>query len=352
MKNAKFERRGFLGMLGGLLGALLTGCGAKSPQSVPPLPTYWDSELPAVFRGPYMQRDARIAVFLLASEIKVLRRLCDRTFNVPTDGAVHYMPFGPYVLLVYADMQVQSLDERDHELGWMRETEVGFWVPLIAHTNAAGVEVPQHMAWMLPYLFVDNPYALAAGREVYGFSKTWAAFDKVATIQDPEFSVETWAFAELGPEVEGKQQTLLDVQRVDEELEGAASVPWTNWDAARSALIRQLFWEWAPATDDWWFKTLETMPLVFLKQFRDAAHMAKACYQSVLEAPIGIETFHGGGFISQNYTVTFQPLVSHPLPQVLGLPVGRTGALRALAAFWLHLDFTLGQGIKVWEYPS
>lgn len=349
MKNlpaARLSRRRFLHLAGGALGALAVGCTSRTPASEETaLPDYVDGGIGIpVFRGPYLQRKARIAAFLLPARIEALRSLCDTYFDTPSGGAVKVSPLGPYVLLLYAEMQIQSLDERDEAIGWMHETEVSFWMPV---TNGIG-----HTAWFLPYLFVDNPYAIAAGREVYGFPKTWGHFEKVERIQNPEFAVDVWGFAEFDPQAEGKPQRLLETRKTHAAHDTPPDT-WTSWDAARSALIRLLFKNWQPQMDDNgsvpWSETSEKMPLMFLKQFRDAADSRKACYQAVIEAPVQLTAFHGGDFIDGTYTVTFNALASHPLAETLGLNVDSSGTIQALATFWLHVDFTLGAGVEVWR---
>ncbi|HNT75855.1 MAG TPA: twin-arginine translocation signal domain-containing protein [Anaerolineae bacterium] len=356
----KLSRRGFLGAAGATLGAWLVGC---SPAETPePPPEYVDAGPGAgVFRGPYEQRNAHIAAFLLAADAAALREVCDASLNEPSDHAVAYAPFGPYALLVYADMQIQSLDERDREMGWLHETEVGLWIPLIAHKSIAGVRTPDHIAWLLPYLFVDNPYAIAAGREVYGFAKMWAAVNCVTPFEPgvtawPEFTVDVWGFEASGPQAEGKLRRLLAARALD-TTDGALPGDWTTWDAARSALIRQLLDVWAedkaaalgapPAAA--WLTQLEATPLVFLKQFRDAADPAKACYQAVIEAPLRVTAFRGGGALQSGYALTFTELVSHPVVARLGLHADADGIARPLASAWLDVDFTLGLGREVWR---
>ncbi len=341
----RFSRRRFLYLAGSALGAVAAGCAPKPSSEATTLPDYVDGGIGLpVFRGPYCQREAYIAAFLLPARDEALRSLCETSFNTPSGHAVQVSPLGPYLLLLYAEMQLQSLDERDAASGWMRETEVSFWIPIGRQAGAA--------AWFLPYLFVDNPYAIATGREVYGFSKTWGQFEKPERIQNPEFAVDVWGFTEFDPQTEGKSLRLLETHQSD-----AAHAPppatWTSWDAARSALIRQVFKHWQPQTDDEgrasWLETLEKMPLLFLKQFRDAADSRRACYQAIIAAPLQITAFHGGGFVDAVYTLTFQPLASHPLPEILGLNVDASGVIQALATFWLHVDFTLGAGAEVWR---
>ncbi len=352
-KEITFTRRNFMRIAGGAAGALLAGCGAPTPETTPPLPPYVDDGCGApVFRSPYLQRNAQLAAFLLNADIAALQSLCDATLNTPSDNAVTYAPFGPYILLVYADMQIQSLDPRDQKLGWMNETEAGVWVPLTLRKNVGGIKTPDHAAWLLPYLFVDNPYAIAAGREVYGFNKTWGQFERPGDIQHPEFSLDVWGFDAFGPAAEGKPRRLLETRALAPDTAGNIPGAWTDWDAARSALIQYLFADWNPeeaGTDAAWVAQLEAMPLVFLKQFRDAVDSTKACYQAVIEAPLRIETFHGGGRLAGQYGVTLHPLASHPLADTLGLSVDADGMARALAAFWLHVDFVLEAGVIKWQ---
>ncbi len=344
--SAQLSRRYFLRLAGGVVGALTVGCAPKMPTSTEtPLPDYVDggSGIP-VYRGPYQQREARIAAFLLPARLEALRALCDTYLNTPTDGAVAYKPLALYILLLYAEMQIQSLDARDQAIGWMPETEVGFWIPTTTRTNQAG--------WFLPYLFVDNPYAILAGREVYGFPKTWGHFEKAASIHNPEFAVDVWGFSEFDAQAEGKSQQLLEVRKSDRSAPDAAPETWTSWDAARSALIRLLFKDWQPQADDNNTRGFpEKIPLVFLKQFRDATDSRKVCYQAIIEAAAQPGTFYDGGFIDAAYTLTCHSLASHPIADTLGLNVDSSGAAQALAAFWLRLDFTLGPGVEVWRAP-
>ena len=344
--TARLSRRRFLHLAGGALGAMAVGCTPKTPASEETaLPDYVDGGIGIpVFRGPYHQREAHIAAFPLPARIEALRSLCDTYFDTPSGGAVKVSPLGPYVMLLYAEMQIQSLDERDEAIGWMHETEVSFWIPV---TSGAG-----RAAWFLPYLFVDNPYAIASGREVYGFPKTWGQFGKPASIQDPEFTVDVWGFTEFDSQAEGTVQRLLETHKSD-TAQDTPPETWTSWDAARSAIIRQVFKDWEPQAGDGggtqWFEMLEKMPLLFLKQFRDAVDSRRACYQAIVEAPVQLTTFHSGGLIDAAYILTCQSLASHPLPEILGLDVDSSGAMQTLATFWLHVDFTLGSGVEVWR---
>jgi len=84
--------------------------------------------------------------------------------------------------------------------------------------------------------------------------------------------------------------------------------------------------------------------LVFLKQFRDVGNSREACYQSLIEAPVTLESFKGGGLLTGDYDVTIHPYASHPIAQELGLA---SGPQRASLAYWANFDFSFDLGHPV-----
>ena len=49
----------------------------------------------------------------------------------------------------------------------MDETDIGFWLPVEIYDE--GAPLPRSVAWLPAYLFVDNSYTTAPGREIWGF---------------------------------------------------------------------------------------------------------------------------------------------------------------------------------------
>ena len=86
------------------------------------------------------------------------------------------------------------------------------------------------------------------------------------------------------------------------------------------------------------------IPLVFLKQFRDAQNTQKACYQRLIEAPLKVETFFEGGIFLKPYTLNIASLASHPLAQSLGL---KATEQKSTLGAWMHVDFVLENGMEV-----
>ncbi|PKN93848.1 MAG: hypothetical protein CVU44_08520 [Chloroflexi bacterium HGW-Chloroflexi-6] len=352
MSKSSLSRRDFLKLTGGAVGVstLSYYLGFRNQPGPDPkvdAPDYIDlgSGFP-VFRGPYLQKNAQLAAFLFPADLAALTEFCDQTLNAVPDSPFEYVPLMSSLLVVYADMLVSSMDERDSRVGLIPETEVGFWLLTVAMQKTATGRLPHHLAWFIPYLLVDENNAIATGREVYGFNKQAASFKKVQDIQSPHFSAEVLGFEHFAPDAIARKERLLEVS----SAAGQASLgQWNDWETAKSNLSDMLLPEVRSDLDDEIIAfaaqaALGNIPLVFLKQFRDATQPQKACYQAIVEAPLQIQTFHGGGFFSQPGEMSLHPLESHPLAQRLGVQENQTSSMGA----WLKVDFTLGLGV---EYP-
>jgi hypothetical protein len=82
------------------------------------------------------------------------------------------------------------------------------------------------------------------------------------------------------------------------------------------------------------------IPIVFLKQVRDASQPARARHQEVLDADgfVPLSGFRGGGFLEGDHDVLVNDYISHPIRMELGLPSGK---LRPRFAFELDFDFDM-----------
>jgi len=305
-----------------------------------------------VFRGPYLQQDAHLAAFLFSADLDRLRALCFKNLIAPGDRQIIYLPLLSNVMVVFADMFVSSLDERDQKVGRIPETEVGFWVLTVAMRKVGPAYVPHHLAWFLPYLFVDESNAIATGREVYGFNKLMGRFHKPQHIQTPQFSVDVLGFKKFSPEAEGIIERLLEIRRTDDAGDGLSET-WESWENAKTAVDQELLKGIGTAPKrilvELGTRLINaSIPIVFLKQFRDVSDTQQACYQAIVEAPIKIKRFDQGGFLSGRYTMSLNHLESHPLAQTLGLRLINR-ELRSTAGIWMKVDFMLGEGAEVWK---
>lgn len=294
-----------------------------------------------------------MAAFLFQADAKQLAALCDRHLNTPSAGQTKYVPLMPNVVVIFADMFVASGDERDHQVGRLPETEVSFWVLTVAMRKVGRLYIPDHLAWFLPYLFVDESDAIATGREVYGFNKQQGQFQKPSSIQRPEFSIDVLGFKEFKPEAEGKQERLLEIRRTDRAAGDERSATWASWDKAKPVVVSELLKTIAADSKN---KAVEIaallmtnqMRLVFLKQFRDVSNTQQACYQAIIEAPLQLQQFRQGGVLSGAYVLSVNRLASHPLADALGLRL-ENDEQRSAMGIWMKIDFMLGEGIEIWK---
>jgi hypothetical protein len=219
--------------------------------------------------------------------------------------------------------------------------------------SIGGLFVPDHLAWFVPQLFVDESNSIATGREVYGFNKQAAHFEKPASIRHPVFAVDVLGVKHFAPQATGQHERLLNMHHI-----GAAPIDdrpptWQSWDDAQADVLPQLLKTVAADTKN---KLVEIttmlitnqMRLVFLKQFRDVADTRLACYQAVVEAPLSLLQFQQGGSLSGDYVLHINPLDSHPIAQTLGLRLEHDEQ-RASMGLWMKLDFLLGAGTEIWK---
>lgn len=309
-----------------------------------------------VFRGPYMQQDAKLACFLFKAGHHELTGLCNKYLNEPMGQHPPYLykPI-PITILIYADMKVSSLNEEDKNVGWMPEIDLSFWVPILGLKRVGDLYLPDHFAFFLPYLYVNNSYAIATGREVYGFRKTLGIFDSPDDIRNPELKVKTRAFKTFSQKTEGVIQPLMEMERVG--VQGDPPEPWRDQNEAGQAITKLL------AGNDQGTVSVNgiadpinlfdhlniNVPIVFLKQFRDIANTSKAAYQAIVKAPATLTAFHGGGLLHGQYKLNIQQLESHPLAADLGLTAGDDGKYSPIAGAWLKIDFPMQEGVELWR---
>ncbi|MBP7689719.1 MAG: hypothetical protein KA765_17510, partial [Thermoflexales bacterium] len=257
----------------------------SKPAASTGYPTYVDGGfgLP-VFRGPHAQQDAQLAAFFFDADSQQLTALCNQYLNFPTNGHTKYLPLLPKVVVLFADMFVASRDERDSQVGRFSQAEVSFWIPTVALRSVGGVFMPDHLAWFVPQLFVDESNSIATGREVYGFNKQAAHFEKPKSIRHPAFAVDVLGVKHFAPHATGQRERLLEMRRVGDAPIDERPPTWQSWDDAQADVVPELLKTVAADSKN---KLVEIttmlitnqMRLVFLKQFRDVADTRLACYQ-------------------------------------------------------------------------
>src|SRR6185436_12813560 len=132
------------------------------------------------------------------------------------------------------------------------------------------------------HVFVDNPAAMLAGREVFGFPKSLIDYD----VEHGErglrrLDVRALSIDRFRDDARAAHLPLLSLERVgdDSRIDLAASLTRRLTSLGVPGALTRFFpggERGAPPIDG--------HTLVFLKQFRDATHQDQACYQAIVEA--------------------------------------------------------------------
>jgi uncharacterized protein with NAD-binding domain and iron-sulfur cluster len=304
--------------------------------------------------------------FALKADAAVLQQLCDRFLNVPGQDRVRYHALIPVVLFTVANIaRVQSLSPGDSVAGWSPETDASFWVPLVAVQRfGSGWSLPR-LVWFQPYLFVDNAWAIAAGREIYGFAKELATFPNkqswqfhlaAAGMAAPSFSITALATKRFGINSQAIPATLLEVRPKAGAAPAGTAGTWGNQAEAVADFSMVLG---KSVTHPLTGQLIDVAPLlgvpgvhtVFLKQFRDVQNGSLVCYQAIVEATANIVDVTAMHRLAGSYVVAIRQFDSHPMVADLGLggPATDPVELEATAAFYLNFDFTIGNGEIIWK---
>lgn len=319
------------------------------------LPKYIRRGGDIVMAPPLELRDTIMYSFLVDADLGALTRMLDAQLNaVSAPHGVVYKPLLPMVAVVCASAgDSHSTEPPDSQKGWMGERDFGIWVPVVAGRQEGGIWKPERLCWYLPYVFVDNVAAMATGREVYGF------FKELATLNMPPspwargmFSIDTLVIPKFSPGSQAEVLRLLTITAAGPSPESGKT--WGNLREATDALwdeLKRTFFD-GKSSDAlpislWQLikELLETIvsgdvPLVFLKQFRDAGLEDLACYQAVVEAPAHLQRLYAGWF-TPPHDLTIAEFDSHPIIAECGLagPV-----VRSQLGFWVKMDFVMQPG--------
>lgn len=379
---------------------------------------------------PFRFRNATARVFPIRANMSVLTSFCDQYLNmdIPPE-IVHYSPALPYVymmILNYGSMAAASVQAQN--VGWVSQHEVTFSVPLQRWRLEDGEMVFKDWASVSPFIYVDDEFSLTNGREVYGWNKVagkidtsvplWAG-DPRARLRQFDLSVTDFgdAYAGDGLSHQSLLHVDLDPPPTFSEFPPDPRNPWSPlWigpnavasaatllgsvvDTALSLNIRgfephrsvdslvAMARKAGSKIKDVWpglpplrgspgpSMNIDTstggMPRLFvdtvtMKQFRNPQNPELACYQALVNSPMGVERLNRCGLlgdinllrgdISGGYSLRIHKFDTQPIVECLGLHVeswsdADAGAgiatLKPVLPFWLDVDLLYGKGKNI-----
>ncbi len=304
-----------------------------------PYVTFGGSQL--LLEPPYFAENVSLYSFLIEADVAALQRMLDQRLNNPFGAEQRFVPEGSLVMVVFNKIgKMYSQNSPDREKGWFSEQEAAIWVR-VADTRL------EKSFWFHPYMFVDNSYAMALGREVYGFPKATGWFDIPETPHGAtHFSLETLVLPVFDPNTQGVRVPLIEVQRTSQ-----FAIP--DLEAGVDFLAEIIGLE-TPAGDALAKVRLIVnsisalshldVPMVFLKQFPTSDQPGFACYQTAIEATAVVAKVHNVEYVPGKWQVSITQAASHPIVQDLGLS---SNVVEAKFQFWAKFDMSVGLGYPV-----
>lgn len=336
--------------------------------------------------------------FPLRANLNRLTTFCNRYLHcnseVPQEIA-HFEPAAPYVLMMI--INYGRMADTVSNMGWVAQNEILFGVPLLGRWNEDG-KIVKGPAVVTPFIFVDNEWSMATGREVYGWPKmpVWLEPGLNPWLSDPRarrqlLTLKTLTMAELYQGQRSEAQTLLEVEQEPHQVFGQVppnlgylmqpllQLPKMVADTLGAApdflqslnrVFRAGMGSDLPSLISGMFKGfMGSGPNLYgdtinLKQFR-ASDPGAVCYQALVNSRMQIKRFNGGGLMgsvdllrgdpSAGFSIFVHRLPAYPIIDSLGIEVEtdhvRQGVpvaeLKPLLPFWASLDMRYERGRRI-----
>ncbi|MEO8509032.1 MAG: hypothetical protein ABI593_15505, partial [Betaproteobacteria bacterium] len=156
----------------------------------------------------------------------------------------------------------------------------------------------------------------------------------------------TVLFDTFNPLNPGRDGTLL-------ELTGTTALStastWTSFNAAAKEIIGRLTGVPATSVPAPFSSTTPKFPSIALKQFRDSQAPDRACYQALVNSPVRLKTFGGGGLHGGNFSLKLTTCDSHPIVSKF---LGKTAMAGSTTlpldwGAWVKFDFDALAGAEI-----
>jgi len=278
--------------------------------------------------------DAKANAFVIDADTKAMQRTVDTLLNPAGAGRVRYQVALPVAMLSFMDI-AQCTSSTDI-LGWLPGRECAIWIPLLEFRD--GHLLPSRLVFWSPYIFISYTIGMVTGREAWGWPKVLAEIGVASdTPANPQFSCTTTFFPTMAATTKGEHGVLY---RIVQQQAAAQQPPvWQSAGEARAGLIDGIFGGLAGDLLD---ALQPQLPSVVLKQFRAAGAPQSACFQAIVDSPIEMTRFIGGGLLWDTFSLEITNCESHAIVyDLLGYKPapGTTTTLPVKFATWVTVDF-------------
>lgn len=320
------------------------------------LPFYVEGPANIVGNLPYVGYSATLHGFLFRGQRQALQAVADTMLNKPAYNNVSFRVVTSYVFFsALYQPRVQSADPVDQAVGYVPEIDLGFWILTYGGHKDQNPLTEWAFRWLPVWLFVDSASAIATGREVFGYPKMHGRFEFKSPVptnpSDATVSVWTPTLQTLGHDECATERKLLWLAPKRGTIVPPRSLtPARGAKHFRAALLADKDsigsgLNWGGVVPPMLSLLGVEMPMVFLKQFRDATEVRRACYQSIVAVTVKTRKVHEMGFFPRTYRLHFNNFASHPIGEVLGIESGAEPSF----SFWVNQDFEVGFGEEIWR---
>ena len=318
---------------------------------------------------------AALYAFVLPANINNLKSICQAAFDTPSNGAITCAPLDPIVMLLFD--HVSWLGNPTARPIWtivtpplagaqeavriaafpgqgLIENEVLVQIPvkIINHTTGNSF-----LALFIPWIWVDNPLSLVAGREIYGYPKgpgivtgfpQTTKYSSLTAIPTPTPLSEGAQPPSLALSVFGGNTTdfywdyhpLITLTPIPLFAAPPQALSLAQWLQE----LQLVYPNTVPLLDNW--SNLGATQ-VFLKQFPDISDAQSACFQQINSAQYKIQKIYSTQPFTWPMELTISPLDTDDLCLALGIPptIPIAGGIQVV------VDFLLTEGSVLWPSP-
>lgn len=298
-----------------------------------------------VYPPAYHQKGITLYQFVLDADADKLDAMVDRYLNVAA-GDHTFHALGQWVILQSGHISENSSDPPGTAFGTGPETSLSFLIPVARWRGwgSAGA-FPVDVGFFAPYIFVDHPLSMIAGREVLGMPKHLGVFDPPnGPASLDHMTMSTMVVNQLGRTSPVVQAPLVHIRRHEEKplslLADWGSLPFfamverTVDKLVEASPLSNLKPANGIAT---LFRELLGRPHVrffSVRQLRDGREPTRAAFQEMTcgRMDLGEVALRRP---SMHHTIEIVEHASHPIAQQLGLA---HGPLEPIAEIEVHVD--------------
>ncbi len=283
-------------------------------------------------------KNASGSIFAFTCNLDACTRVCDDWLNSNLtqaedveDGETYYryVPLAPMVYVGFFDYPLgHSINVKSLYKGNMpyQESWVAIGMAKLKYTKGIDEAEFATMGFFFPYLWMDSPLPMIAGREIFGFNKTIGELKFDSSSDSPDFlGVQAISFRDPSPDTASEQQNLI---RITKKSEGE------NKKVVDPALMTQLFIKTLTGQEPGQPYTIPNtnvtidpenlfteaqFPIVCLKQLRDHANPDMANYRKIIETfcvGVSINSFN---WLEDKYELSLERNTLFPIGEMFGM---------------------------------